>query len=136
MTRSDAGRHSIYGVLIGHGDLPRALFRAATDIVGESEDFSVISNQDVAAPELESRLDHVLAEHGDREVLVFVDMFGSSCANVSTRARRRNPNVAVVCGVNLAMVVRFMYYRDRMSLAEIVELMRKTGQDEMRPVPR
>ena len=101
MTRSDAGGHSIYGILIGHGDLPRALFRAATDIVGESEDFSVISNQDVAAQELESRLVQVRARHKDREVLVFVDMFGSSCANVSTRLRRRNPNVAVVCGVGL-----------------------------------
>jgi len=136
MTRNEASPHPVLGILVGHGSFPATLLKAASEIVGTSEDVVVISNEGVTGAEMEGLLDRAVEAHPDREVLVLVDVFGSSCSNVSARVRRRHPDrIAVVCGVNLPMLIRFLYYRQRQTLAELTDLMLATGRDEIRLGP-
>jgi mannose/fructose-specific phosphotransferase system component IIA len=44
--------------------------------------------------------------------VVFVDLPSGSCLLASARYLRTNPGVALVAGVNLPMLVDFVYHRD------------------------
>ncbi len=136
MTRSEEPAEPVLGVLIGHGQFPGALLKAASDIVGNQGDVTVISNEYASGADMETRLARVVDAHPGRRFLVLVDFFGSGCANVSARIRRQHRDrVAVVCGVNLPMLIRFLSYRSRLRLKELAELMVRTGREESRTGP-
>ncbi len=134
MTSSKTDGPPVLGILVGHGGLPQALLDAASEIVGTTDAIPVVSNKDIPAGEMESRLEQIVDDHPDRDVLVFVDFYGSSCSNVSARIKRRHPGrIELICGINLPMLIRFLYYRGRLDLPRLAELMLKTGRDEIRP---
>lgn len=135
MTRSEPSRPSSLGILVGHGELPQAMCQAAVSIVGREDGLIVLSNQGLSARQLEERLNQLVDENAEQDILVFVDLFGSSCANVSAKLKQRHPRIAVVCGVNLPMLVRFLCYRDRLGLSELFELVHRTGREEIKPTP-
>jgi mannose PTS system EIIA component len=135
MTRSDAGAQpAAHGIIVGHADLPRALLGAAASIVGDTQGITVISNSDCSAAELLARLIQAVDECGTDNVIVFVDMFGSSCSTAGARLRRDRSGVAVICGVNLPMLIRFLSYRGKLPFDELVKLMEETGQSAVKPV--
>ena len=124
----------VRGIIIGHGDLPRALYDAAASIVGKFDGISVISNMDCSTADLADRLGTAIDESGGDNTIVFVDMFGSSCSTASARVKRNHAGIAVICGVNLPMLIRFLAYRERLEFAKLVELMQQTGQSAVKPL--
>ncbi len=74
----------------------------------------------------------MIDRHPDGNVLVFVDMYGTSCGTSGARLEQRHSNVAVICGVNLPMLVRFFAYRTRKEFRELVTFLRDTGRAEVR----
>ena len=135
MTRSSPGTAGrVLGIIVGHGELPRALLDAATSIVGETDGITVISNKDYSAADLVARLTHAVDAAGSDSVIVFVDMFGSSCSTAGARVQRERPGVAVVCGVNLPMLIRFLTYRGKMGFEKLVRVVQEAGQSAVKPV--
>jgi mannose/fructose-specific phosphotransferase system component IIA len=130
MTRNDDAAHRIRGIIVGHGELPQALLGAASAIVGPPEGIATLSNTGLSAAELERRLDVLVTGTGDRPTVVFVDMYGSSCSTVSLRVQRSHPNLAVVCGVNLPMLLRFIGHRDRDTLPDLLRAVRKAQAND------
>ncbi len=112
--------------------MPRALLEAATSIVGSADGVSILSNLNSSAEELDAALTRLLDERSDGDVIVFADMYGTSCATTCARLERRRDNVAVICGVNLPMLVRFFTYRGRKKFADLVEFLAETGRNEVR----
>ncbi len=134
MTRSEPPR-PVVGIIVGHDDLPDALARAAGSIIGSTDGLEVVPNPDLSTDELDSRLEDAFARHPGARVVVFIDMFGSSCAHAGIRLSRRHDEIALLCGVSLPMLVRFLQHRDRLEFAELVELLRRTAQEQTRPGP-
>ena len=124
----------VYAVVIGQGELPRALLESARAIVPDAEGVVAISNIDCPVAGLKSRLEQAIRDLGEGEVIVFADIFGSSCANAGVEVKRSRPDVAVLCGVNLAMIVRFLYHRNKKPLAELVPFLVETGRSAVRAI--
>ena len=59
--------------------------------------------------------------------LILVDMFGASPFNVSARIASRNPNVDVVTGVNLGMLLETAFQREGNTLAGLAGIAREAG---------
>lgn len=129
MTKSE--RAPVHGVVIGHGDLPRALAHAAGSIVGDPAGLAVVSNTGETPAGMEAHVQDEITAH-PAGVVVFVDMYGSSCSTAGARACRHRDNVEVVYGVNLPMLIRFLSYRHRLDTRELAELMRTTGCESVR----
>ncbi|OYD15110.1 hypothetical protein CH330_06595 [candidate division WOR-3 bacterium JGI_Cruoil_03_51_56] len=135
MTKNKNSR-PILGIIVGHGGLPRAFQEVAASIVGHSHGIVIVSNENLSAAEMESRLDKIVEEHPKSDILMFIDLYGSGCAHIGAKVRRRHPgNIAVIYGTNLPMLIRFLYYRDRLNLTELAELMQRTGTEEIRLGP-
>jgi mannose/fructose-specific phosphotransferase system component IIA len=100
---------SLRGVVVCHGGLATALIEAVEQITGLTGRLTPVSNRDCDRDGLEQRI----AEHLDgAPTVVFVDMPSGSCLFAALHRLRDEPNVRVVTGVNLAMLIDFVFHLD------------------------
>lgn len=99
----------ITGVIVGHGQLAAALVGAVEQIAGADSGLHAISNTDCDRGTLEEK---ILAAITPGPALVFIDMPSGSCLFAAMRQMQAIPGVRVVTGVNLAMLLEFVFHRD------------------------
>ena len=97
------------GVIVCHGLLARALVDATGQISGMADALVPVSNSGCDRGDLEARVE---AAVGTVPTVVFVDMASGSCLFAVLRRLRERDNVRVVTGVNLAMLLDFVFHRD------------------------
>lgn len=124
-------------VILTHGDLCLGLRGALEGIMGKQEGFSVISNVGMGKRELASTLHQkVRQKAGGEGVIIFVDMFGTSCWQtakmVAEELSQEKHKVAVITGVNLPMLVKFFAKRDSFPLNQLVALVKQEGEKGIR----
>jgi mannose/fructose-specific phosphotransferase system component IIA len=98
----------LLGVVVCHGKLAGALVQAAEQISGLTGVLVPVSNTGCDRDTLEQR---VLAAVDGRPAVVFVDLASGSCSFAVLKRLRGVPSVKVVTGVNLAMLVDFVFHR-------------------------
>ena len=124
-------------VILTHGDLCFGLKDALEGIMGEQEGLSVVSNAGLGKEELISALRKKIGQGacGD-EVVIFVDMFGTSCwqtaKKVASGLSGDKHKIAVITGVNLPMLVKFFTLRSSLSLSQLVPLVKQEGEKGIR----
>lgn len=99
----------LHGVVVGHGAIAQALVDAAEQITGVRGALVAVSNSGCDRGALEQR---IWSAVNGRASLVFVDLAAGSCLVATLRHVREHPEVRVVTGVNLAMLVDFLFHRD------------------------
>jgi len=97
------------GVIVSHAAVAQALLSAVAAITGVTDALVPVSNDGCDTGALATRLGAAI---GDRPALLFVDLPGGSCLTSSVRLARGKADVAVVTGVNLAMLLDFVFHRD------------------------
>jgi len=92
-------------VVAAHGTVAAALVDAVGRIAGRAAAFRAVSNEGLDAAALEAVLRHALAEHGAH--VVFTDLPAGSCTMAARRIARSDPNIAVVTGASVGMLLDF-----------------------------
>jgi len=100
---------ALRGVVVGHGSMAAALVDATERITGERGVLVPVSNTDCDRGALEDRVESAV---GAGPALVFVDMAAGSCLLAVLKRLHDRSGVQVVTGVNLAMLVDFLYHRN------------------------
>ena len=96
------------GVVVCHGGLAAALVQAAEQISGVGDALVAVSNSGCDREALEER---VLTAVEGLPAVVFVDLPSGSCLIAVLKRLRSEQLVRVVTGVNLAMLVDFVFHR-------------------------
>jgi mannose/fructose-specific phosphotransferase system component IIA len=96
------------GVVVCHGALAGALVQAAEQISGLGGALIPVSNMGCDRDSLEDR---ILTAVDDHPAVVFVDLASGSCLVAVLKRLRGEQLVRVVTGVNLAMLVDFVFHR-------------------------
>lgn len=117
-------------ILITHGPIGDAIIEAVRGIMGVDEGLHALSVTDMSLAEISARLAALVnaPENQDDGLIVMASLKGGSCWNVSAAIAGNNPNVRVVSGVNLPMVLSFVTKRDSLSLDDLVETLERDGQ--------
>jgi mannose/fructose-specific phosphotransferase system component IIA len=116
------------GVVVCHGLLAQALVEAAEQISGVSGALTPVSNHGCDRDALEERVVEAVA---GQSVVVFVDLSSGSCLFAVLKRLRAIDGVKVVTGVNLAMLVDFLFHR-ALSPAEAAERAAAAGAKAIR----
>jgi mannose/fructose-specific phosphotransferase system component IIA len=114
----------LIGVIVSHTDLADALLAAVSAIAGDDTGLVAVSNRGCDRAALLKRLDAAI---GGRPALVFTDMAGGSCAFTAAHLAHGRPDVRVVTGVNLAMLIDFVFHRE-LPLESAAERAVQTGR--------
>jgi len=116
-------------VVVTHGQLANELVNAAEMIVGDLPQFTAVSigwHDDVndAREDISQAIERVRGEEG---VLLLTDMFGGTPSNLSISVMNR-PNVEVLAGINLPMLVKLAKVRGDCSLEKSVAAAQEAGK--------
>jgi mannose/fructose-specific phosphotransferase system component IIA len=98
---------ALRGVVVCHGPLAKALGEAAESISGVTGVLQPISTSGCERDALEAR---VAAAVDGKPSVVFDDLASGSCLFAVLKRLRELPGVRVVTGVNLAMLVDFVFH--------------------------
>lgn len=118
---------AVRGILVTHGRLGAELCRTAESILGPQDGLIALSNTGLTVETLAAEL-HALLPPGTRAV-VFVDMLGGSCGHVAARLQRELPEVLLMGGVNLPMLLEFLAHRGRVDAPELKERMQRRAME-------
>jgi mannose/fructose-specific phosphotransferase system component IIA len=97
------------GVVVSHAELAKALVAAVKAISGVDGVLSAVSNEGCDPAALAARIETAI---GAGPAVLFVDLPGGSCLTSALRLAHARPEAAVVTGVNLAMLLDFVFHRD------------------------
>jgi len=104
----DAGAVSApRAIVAGHGDFADGLVSAVQQITGRGTVFRSISARELSGTALDALLLKSIDETGVR--VIFTDMQAGSCSMASRRVLRDRPDVVVVAGANLPMLLDFVF---------------------------
>lgn len=98
----------LQGVVVCHGELARALVTAVEEISGVHGGLIPVSNTGCDRGQLEER---IVAAVDGRPSVVFVDMPSGSCLFAAVRRLSGTSGARLVTGVNLAMLLDFVFHR-------------------------
>ena len=129
-----SGSKPILGIIVTHDRLGDELLRTAEAILGPQERVIVKSNRGLSHEALIGEIHGLIDEFagGDEPVVLFVDLHGGSCGHACSAAAARCGRVLVVCGVNLPMLLEFLFQRERVGLSELRDRMIRKGRQEIR----
>ena len=97
------------GIIVSHAAVAQALVAAVQVITGIEDALTPVSNEGCGMEALAERLRDAV---GTGPAVLFVDLPGGSCMTSSTRYAKQHADIAVVTGVNLAMLLDFVFHRD------------------------
>lgn len=99
----------VRGVVVAHGNLARCLVETVESISGVEGALRPISNEGCSPELLMARIRDAV---GAEPVLVFVDLASGSCSHAARLVARDGGGMPVVSGVNLPMLLDFVFHRD------------------------
>jgi mannose/fructose-specific phosphotransferase system component IIA len=115
----------VRGVVVAHGPMARAMVDAVRRIAGNAADALIpLSNDEKSADALREELDRTL---GDGPAVVFADLQSGSCGLAALSSCREGGRRVVVCGVNLPMLLDFVFHRD-LTVDELVDRLVEKGR--------
>jgi mannose/fructose-specific phosphotransferase system component IIA len=122
----------VRGVVVGHGDMPRGLVDAVRRIAGDAAaGLAAVSNEGKGPEVLRTEVD---AAAGPGPAIVFVDIQTGSCGLAAAYACRGCVGRVVISGVNLPMLLDFVFHRE-LSLDALVARLIDSGRAAIRAAP-
>ena len=114
------------GVVVTHGDLGEGIVDAVRTIAGATPGALVaISNRGKSRDALCDEIRHAA---GNGPSVVFADLPSGSCHLAAATVAREDPNMVVLTGVNLPMVLDFVFHR-RLGGDELVNRLTEKGRE-------
>jgi mannose/fructose-specific phosphotransferase system component IIA len=118
------------GIVVAHGAMAEGLVDAVRRIAGqEAAGLVPVSNEAKSAKDLAVEIDRLA---GGEPALVFVDLQSGSCGMAALTSCRDSARRAVLCGVNLPMLLDFVFNRSE-PLEELVPRLVDKGREAIRP---
>ncbi|NJD19953.1 MAG: hypothetical protein FIA95_11825 [Gemmatimonadetes bacterium] len=122
----------VRGIVVAHGTMAQGLVDAVHRIAGTAADaLAPLSNEELSPGELGEALDRLA---GDAPTILFADLLSGSCGMAAMVSARASGNRSVVCGVNLPILLDFVFHRD-MPLQDLASRLVEKGRDGIRSLP-
>jgi PTS system N-acetylgalactosamine-specific IIA component len=113
MSEKDSGAASateptpVRAIIAGHGEFSAGLVSAIQQITGRGNVFRAVSANNLSAADLEALIARAIDETGAK--VVFTDLQAGSCTMAARRLSRLRPDVLLVAGANLPMLLDFVF---------------------------
>ncbi len=122
----------VQGIVLAHGTMAGGIVDAVARISGVAGGALVsVSNEGKSPEALEAELEEIL---GGGPVVFFTDLPSGSCAVAARVCCQGESNAAVISGVNLPILLDFVFHRD-LPLEELVPRLMRKGREGLKSVP-
>jgi mannose/fructose-specific phosphotransferase system component IIA len=112
----------IHGLVLTHGGIGEELVKVVRMILGPVEGLQSASNLGCSARQISELVSGWLSGlDAESQGLIFIDEMGGSCASAARLAETDRVGVPILSGVNLAMLLTFITWRDELPTDELVQ---------------
>ena len=120
----------VKALVMTHGGIAAELVRVTEMILGPVEGLDAMTNAGKSAETITAEVRDWLAavDEGD-ECVILLDDYGGSCATCSQLASGGDPSVAILSGVNLAMLLGFVTWRHTTEFSELPNRLVQKGRE-------
>ncbi|RXT30715.1 hypothetical protein BVJ53_00425 [Lacticaseibacillus chiayiensis] len=93
-------------ILLSHGRFAEEILKSAEMILGNLDNFTALGLQPSEGPDqLAERVKKLIDSSGDPDKLIIVDLLGGTPSNVAISMMAQNPDLRVLSGLNLPMIL-------------------------------
>ena len=122
----------VQGVVLAHGSMAEGIVDAVTRISGAPAGvLDPVSNTGKSPEALEAELAKYI---GEGPVVFFTDLPSGSCAVAARICCQETSQAAVISGVNLPILLDFVFHQN-LPLEELVPRLMRKGREGLRSVP-
>jgi mannose/fructose-specific phosphotransferase system component IIA len=122
----------VRGIVIAHGDMATGMVDAVKHIAGISGDFLVpLSNRGLGPDALANEVRRLSSSE---PTIVFTDLQSGSCGFAARRCVQERPNLVVISGVNLPILLEFVMRR-QLPLDQLVPFLLNRGRSAVNCSP-
>jgi mannose/fructose-specific phosphotransferase system component IIA len=121
----------VRGIIIGHGDFAKAMVHTAEHIVGEQTGLVILSNRGCSCDSLAGHITEIVDKGDIDNMIIFLDLPGGSCTISCYTILKDYPDLKIISGINLPMLIEFFMLRDQYSAVDLVPILLKKGRDNM-----
>lgn len=123
----------VRGIILAHGAMADGLIDAVAKIAGLEDEGALValSNEGRSPDALQVELDALL---DDEPAVVFTDLAQGSCALTAQVCCRGSADRAVIFGVNLPLLLDFVFHRD-LPLSRLVPRLLEKGRGSLASEP-
>lgn len=116
-------------IVMGHGGYGSAMKRNLAMLVGELDDFYFLDfNEGDSVDDLQAKIDQVLAQTGEEQVLFACDVAGGSPFRTAAVVCSAHPDWAVVAGVNTSALSEISFNTE-LPAHELAEMAAETARE-------
>ena len=128
----------VRALVITHGGIGEELVRVTEMILGSVPGLTAMTNSGKSAADITAQIKEWQVEVPGGEdggasarapKLILLDDYGGSCATSAQLACGQDPDIAIISGVNLAMVLGFVTWRDSADFEELVAKVVQKGRE-------
>jgi mannose/fructose-specific phosphotransferase system component IIA len=107
--------------IIAHENLSASLLRSTEKVLGKQKNVFTYSNKHDSLPVLAQKvIDRILNIKFDHLVF-FTDLKGGSCWNISNMLRREFPDLVILSGVNLPMLITYFNNLNELNFESLIK---------------
>jgi mannose/fructose-specific phosphotransferase system component IIA len=122
----------VRGIVIAHGDMATGLIDAVKHIAGVTGDFLIpLSNRGLGPDALAQEVRRLAS---DEPTIVFTDLQSGSCGFAARRCVQEMPQLVVISGVNLPILLEFVMRR-QLPLDQLVPFLMMKGRSAINCSP-
>ena len=120
-------------LVITHGAIGNELKNVVEMILGPTKGLDAMTNSGKSGSEITKEisawLDNGCAVQEESSCLIMIDDYAGSCATAAQLAARGRDRVAIISGVNLAMLLGFVTWRESSDFDELVRKVVQKGRE-------
>ena len=125
----------VTAIIVTHGNLGAELIAAAREIFGSVAGCHAVSNRKKSPQVVSDEIHAIISSEGpDDHFVLLVDFFGGSCCHTCVGVERKHRNTCLITGVNLPMLLAFLYKRDEVPFDELPGELIARGHDSIQLV--
>lgn len=120
----------VQALVMTHGQIAAELVRVTEMILGPVEGLRAMSNAGKSAEQITAEVREWLADRKpDEGRIILLDDYGGSCATCAQIASGGDSHIAVISGVNLAMMLGFLTWRETTDFSELPNRLVQKGRE-------
>jgi mannose/fructose-specific phosphotransferase system component IIA len=108
-------KKNYFTAIITHGDLAKCMEDVSKHLIVSSTKIFYYSNKKLTLEEIENEIAKEREHYQPEKTVFFVDLVGGSCWILANRIKQNSPDIAVIGGVNMPMLVSYHLNYNRLA---------------------
>ncbi len=111
----------VLAFVITHGELACSLAQVSEKLTVPPIPLQCYSNKTRTSEDIVFEIQKRIEDEKPEKTIIFVDLIGGSCWIMGNRIKRDNPDISVIAGVNVPMLISFYINFSRMNWSDLLQ---------------